>query len=105
MEKLNQVPLEIENYCLAQSTLPSALCSELAEYTRANVEMSVMLTGPLVGSFLSFLIKTIGARTVLEIGCYTGYSALYMAESLSESGRVISLDVDPSVEKIAKKFG
>lgn len=94
----------LEAFCESHSTPPSEVCSALSKYTQANVPMSVMLSGPLVGSFLGFLAHTLGARRVLEVGCYTGYSALSLAEHLPSDGEVITLDINPETAKVAQNF-
>lgn len=94
----------IENYCIEASSVPSPLCEELADYTRANIPMSIMLSGPLVGSTLQMLITAIGAKRVVEVGCYTGYSALAMAEAVPAGGTVETFDVNPETLKIARNF-
>ena len=95
---------EISHYCEAHSTLPSKVAQDLETYTLENVPMAMMLTGPLVGSFLGQLIKLSKAKKVLEIGTYTGYSALVMAESLPNDGEVVTLDVNPETNDIAKNY-
>ena len=104
MEPLSLVSEPIDAYCKGHSSLPSRACEELAEFTRKNIPMSVMLSGPLVGSFLGILIKSIKAKRVLEVGCYTGYSALCMAETLPEDGELITLDINPEISPITKRF-
>ncbi|MBI1861579.1 MAG: O-methyltransferase [Deltaproteobacteria bacterium] len=86
------------------STCPSPLTEELAVFTREHVAMSVMLSGPLVGSFLGFLVSLLKARCVLEIGTYTGYSALCMAERLPVDGHLITLDINRETTDIARRF-
>jgi caffeoyl-CoA O-methyltransferase len=95
---------EIEDYCRAHSRLPSKACEALETYTRDNVAMSVMISDPLVGSFLGLMVGITGAKRILEIGCYTGYTALAMAERLPEDGEVITLDINESTDRIAKEF-
>ena len=95
---------KIENYCISKSTLPSKHCRTILEYTKAHVPMSQMLIGELEASFLGFLIRSIRAKRVLEIGCFTGYSALAMAERLPKDGELITLDVDPANAKLAQSF-
>ncbi len=63
-----------------------------------------MLIGELEASFLRFLLRLNDAKRVLEIGCYTGYSALAMAEVLPKEGELITLDIDPVNTKIAQDF-
>lgn len=95
---------EILHYSISKSTTPSALAAELEEFTRQNVEMSQMLIGKLEASFLRFLVKSLGVTTVLEIGTFTGYSALCMAEALPDNGEIHTIDVNDQTVSIAKSF-
>ncbi|MDB5036978.1 MAG: methyltransferase [Bacteriovoracaceae bacterium] len=95
---------KIEDYCLSKSTVPSKICDELFEYTQNNVEHSEMLIGPMVGSTLGFIIQSIKAKRILEVGSFTGYSALFMAERLSNGGEVITLDINPETTKVGQEF-
>ena len=95
---------ELENYCVAKSAPQSAACKQIEDFTRKNVPFSQMLVGPLEGGFLGFLVGLIGAKRVLEIGTYTGYSALAMAERLPEEGELVTLDVDQDTTEIAQNF-
>jgi caffeoyl-CoA O-methyltransferase len=98
------VAKEIETYCQNHSHVPSSVCEEISKYTIANVPMSVMLCGPVVGSFLKTMITSVKAKRVLEVGTYTGYSALAMAESLPNEGELITLDINPETAAIAQSF-
>lgn len=82
----------------------SPLCYDLEKFTKENVSMPIMLSGPTVAGFLKFLIQLKGAQRVLEFGCYTGYSALAMAEALPAAGEIITLDIDETSATIARKF-
>lgn len=95
---------EIEQYCIEHSTQPGKVVKELGEYTRAGVHGSNMLIGEMEASVLGFLIKLAKVKTVLELGTYTGYSALAMAEQLPEDGEVITVDINPETSKIAREF-
>lgn len=95
---------EIDEYCASKSTPVSKVCDEIEKYTVAHVPMSVMLVGPLEASFLGFLVSLTQAKRVLEIGCYTGYSALAMAERLCENGEFITIDMNPETSQIAQQF-
>lgn len=94
----------IESYCIEHSTRPSALTVELAEETRKSVPGSNMLIGELEASILAFLIHSIKAKRILELGTYTGYSSLCMAEQLPEGGEIITVDIDKSTVAIAQKY-
>ncbi len=95
---------KIDQYCSDKSTPVSSICNEIEHYTKSHVPMSVMLVGPLEGSFLGFLASLVQAKRVLEIGCFTGYSALAMAERLPPDGELITLDINSETTEIAKKY-
>ncbi len=95
---------EIENYCIDHSTLPSQVANELQEFTMAGVHGSNMLIGKMEASVLQFLINFGRVKTVVELGTYTGYSALVMAEALPADGTVTTIDVNPETCAIAQKF-
>jgi len=98
------VPGPIEDYCLAHTSTVDPLLDELAAHTRAHCKMPQMLTGPVEGTFLRLLVQASGARHVLEIGTYTGYSALSMAAGLPDDGTLITCDIDPDTNAIARSF-
>ena len=77
---------EIESYCKSYSLKDSSLLQELSKTTWDSEEIPQMLSGPLVGGLLQTLIRISGAINVLEIGMFTGYSALKMAEALPQNG-------------------
>ncbi len=89
------VDQSIEEYALKKSTLPGPVPAELAQFTRDREEMSRMLVGEMEGSFLGFLLRATRAQRVLEIGTFTGYSALVMAENLPKEGEVHTIDIEP----------
>ncbi|MCB0272406.1 MAG: class I SAM-dependent methyltransferase [Bdellovibrionales bacterium] len=101
---MNFIPKEIENYALKRSKKPSALLDELWAYTHAHTDAPQMLTGPLEGNFLHMLVSISGAKRVLEIGTFTGYSALWMAQALPADGKLITCDVSENNVSIAKQF-
>ncbi len=98
------VPPDIEAYCTAHSTSPSALLQELYEHTNRNCADPQMMIGPLEAALLQALIRISGARRVLEIGLYTGYSALAMAEALPADGSVLSCEIEPAHIAVARAF-
>ena len=98
------IPKLIEDYCLAHTSLTDPLLEELAGYTRAHCKMPQMLTGPVEGTFLRILVQTSGSRRVLEIGTFTGYSALSMAAGLPDDGELVTCDIDPDTNAIARSF-
>ena len=100
---LTLVPEEIERYVERHTTpLPSHL-DELVKFTVAEMELSVMLSGPVEGSLLQLLVWVSRARRVLEIGCFTGFSAQMMAAALPEDGELITCEVDPDRAEVARR--
>lgn len=98
------VPPAIEEYCLAHSSASSALLQELHAYTSKNVANAQMLIGPLEAAFLQLMVRATGTKRVLEIGTFTGYSALAMAAALPTDGAIITCEVDAKHAEIAKDF-
>jgi caffeoyl-CoA O-methyltransferase len=102
---LTLVPDEIEAYAAAHTTPVPPLLEELiAETHREFGERATMLSGQVEGTLLQTLIALSGTRRVLEIGMFTGCSALMMAAALPEDGRIITCDVDPKAIAVAKKY-
>ena len=77
---------EIESYCKSYSLKDTSLLQELTKTTWNSEDVPQMLSGSLVGGLLQTLIRISGAVNVLEIGMFTGYSALKMAEALPQNG-------------------
>lgn len=98
------VDKKIEEYCIAKSDLPSTDCDRIEEYTRANVHGAQMLIGKMEASFIGFLLRSIEAKRVLELGTFTGYSALAMAEQMPSDGEVFTVDINESTVALAKDF-
>jgi caffeoyl-CoA O-methyltransferase len=98
------IPKEIEDYCVLHSSRPSDLAKSLQEYTQNSVHGSQMLIGELEGSLLQFLIRLGKVKRVLELGTFTGYSALVMAEALPEDGKITTVDINPQTTSIAKTY-
>lgn len=93
----------IEAYAVAHTTPEPAWFASLADNTRANTAAPGMMVGTLEGRFLSFLVHLARPRLVLEIGTFTGYSALSMAEALPEGGRIITCDVSEDHVRLARE--
>ena len=95
---------DIEAYAEAHSLPESEVCRRLREETYRNMDCPQMVVGPLEGAFLKVMALSVGARRVLEIGTFTGYSALSMAECLPDDGMVITCDIDPESTAMAKRY-
>ncbi len=94
----------IEEYAASKTQPTDALLSELLRETYEVMEYPQMLTGPLEGSFLRLMVQVSGAKSVLEIGMFTGYSALSMAEGLPVDGKLVTLEIDPKCIEMARKY-
>ena len=91
-------------YLVAETMSESALLARLRAETAALGDVARMQISPEQGRFMALLIKLIGARTVLEIGTFTGYSTLVMAEALPADGRLVSCDVSEEWTGIAQHY-
>lgn len=100
---MNFIESSIEEYAIAKSNRPSQVVRDLGEATRESVPMAMMLVGEMEGSLLGFLVRALKVNRVLEVGTYTGYSALCMAENLPAAGEVITLDIDDELTEFSKK--
>ncbi len=85
---------EVEAYAEAATTPFGAGMAALDEAARAELPFAAMLSGPVVGRLLEALVWISGARRVLELGTYAGYSAAAMAAALPEDGEVVSCELD-----------
>jgi caffeoyl-CoA O-methyltransferase len=98
-------PEGIEEYAAAHTTpLPGLLQELVATTQRETGERSVMISGQIEGHLLQTLVFVSGARRVLEIGTFTGFSAQMMAAALPEEGRVVTCDINPETLGIARRF-
>ncbi len=95
---------QVEEYAEAHTTQPTELLTRLAEETRSTMSAPQMLTGTIEGRFLELLVFGTGAKRVLEIGTFTGYSALSMAAALPEDGRIDTLDIEPKHVEVAQRY-
>lgn len=98
------VAKEAEEYAAAHTTPMSALLEEIEHFTLTGTPYPSMLTGRVEGRFLQLVAQLTGARHVIDIGTFTGYSALAMAEAIPEDGDVLTIENDPNHAKIAQGF-
>lgn len=98
------VPEDISAYCERFTQPESEVLQELNRETYAKVLMPRMLSGHLQGRFLSFISQMIQPKNILEIGTYTGYSALCMAEGLAAGGKLITIDINEELEDMVNRY-
>ncbi len=92
---------DLIDYVYEHGVRESETLQELRRYT-AQIERGDMMIPPEEGQLLAFLVRLIGARSVLELGVFTGYSTLWMAEALPEDGRLIACEKLDTWEETAK---
>jgi caffeoyl-CoA O-methyltransferase len=93
---------EVERYAEEHTTPPPPHLLALAEQTRESLSSPQMMTGPVEGRFLELLVFASGARRVLEIGTFSGYSSLSMAAGLPAGGHIVTCEIDPDVAEVAR---
>ena len=101
MDFLNE---EIENYTINHTQEETPLLADLNRETWANVMRPRMLSGHLQGRVLSMFSKLVSPENILEIGTYTGYSALCLAEGLKEKGTLHTLDINEEYASVANRY-
>jgi len=98
------LPENIQKYISDNSQSESIILKELNRYTYTNVILPRMLSGHIQGRFLSMISKLVNPEIIVEVGTYTGYSCLCLAEGLKKNGKIITIEKDEEFASIAKKF-
>lgn len=101
---LTLVSEEIERYAVDHTTQLPDLLEELKDYTFANMAIPQMLSGPIEGMLLQFLVWTSGAKRVLEVGTFTGFSSQMMAAALPDDGILVTCDINAESARVAREF-
>lgn len=95
---------KIENYALSFSQSESDVLKKLNRETHAKVLMPRMLSGHMQGNVLSMLSKMLQPKQILEIGTYTGYSGICLAQGLEEKGKLHTIDINGELESMVRAF-
>lgn len=98
------LPKELDEYVLRHSPKESDILYQINRETHLKVMQPRMLSGHFQGQLLKFLVEMIQPKSILEIGTYTGYSAIAMAEGLPENGKLITIDINAELEKMIDNF-
>ena len=98
------LPETIDNYAVGHSQQEPQLLKELSRETWQKVLNPRMLSGAFQGRVLSMISKLIQPKNTLEIGTYTGYSALCMAEGISKNGKITTIDRNEELESLQNKY-
>lgn len=101
MDLIHQLANE---YALKHSSPMDELLSEIYQYTLENHPESHMISGPLQGNLLTMISRMIQPKTILEIGTFTGFSAICLAKGLQENGRLLTIESRASEASVAKRF-
>ena len=95
---------ELDNFITTNTEKEPEILAELNHETWEKVLIPRMLSGHLQGRVLSMLSHMIGPKNILEIGTYTGYSAICMAEGLQENGKIFTIDINEELESMVNKY-
>ena len=98
------LPENIQKYISDISQSESLILKELNRYTNSKVILPRMLSGHVQGRFLSMISKLVNPEIIVEVGTYTGYSCLCLAEGLKKNGKIITIEKDEEFASIARKF-
>ena len=98
------LPENIQKYISDNSQSESLILKELNRYTNSKVILPRMLSGHIQGRFLSMISKLVNPKIIVEVGTYTGYSCLCLAEGLKKNGKIITIEKNEEFASIAKKF-
>ena len=95
---------KIEEYAFDHTSYEGDLLEQLEEETYKKLDIPQMTTGRIEARLLKLLARLVGAKRILEIGTFAGYSALSMAEALPEEGELVTCEIDPEAIIFAKKY-
>ena len=101
---MNLLPEDISAYVEAHTNSESALLKALNRETHANYLYPQMLSGHLQGQLLSMISKMIRPKRILEIGTFTGYSAICLAEGLGKNGKLHTIEFNEELKEIAGRY-
>ena len=101
MEFIDQ---KLDDYVCMHTSEEDDLLKELNRQTHLKILQPRMLSGHFQGRFLSMISKMIQPTSILEIGTYTGYSALCLAEGLKSNGKLLTIDKNPELEDFVRNF-
>ncbi len=98
------LPIEIDKYAETYTTAESEALAALNRETHIKVELPVMLSGKLQGGVLQMISHMLKPRMVLEIGTYTGYSAICLAQGLQGNGHLHTIDINEELQDMCFRY-
>src|SRR5436309_2420912 len=103
-EKFTTLTPELYEYLVAHNPAPDPVLRDLAVETAALGPISIMQVSVEQGAFLTFLARILGARRAVEVGTFTGYSAISIARGLASDGRLLCCDISEEWAAIARRY-
>ena len=101
---MNFLPDAIDDYVVAHSEDEPALLQQLTRETYQKILQPIMLSGPYQGRILSMISKLVNPKSILEIGTFTGYATLCLAEGLQIDGEIHTIDVNEELVDFQRKY-
>lgn len=98
------LPDEVEEYALQHTTEEHPYLRRIRLWTEQNSSNPRMLSGPLIGTLLQILVRLVKPSVALDLGTFTGYSALSIASALPEGAKVLTFEQDEKIAEVAEKF-
>ncbi|MEM6846234.1 MAG: O-methyltransferase [Bacteroidota bacterium] len=98
------IPPAVEKYVEAHSQPEPTLLEELRHETYLKVLMPHMVSGPVQGSILAMLVRMVQPQRILEIGTFTGYSAIWMASAMSSGSKLITIDINEELSEMVQQY-
>ena len=98
------VPEDVEAYAERYTSAGWEGFGRLAEETRATQSAPQMMVGDVEGTFLSFLVTMTGAKRIVEVGTFTGWSSIAMAQALPPGGSIVTCDINEETSAIARRY-
>jgi len=95
---------EIQKYADEHTSPENSVLRELNEETTSSIPSPSMLSGHMQGRILAMISRMIKPKYILEIGTYTGYSAICLSEGLQENGKLFTIDINDKLEEINKRY-
>lgn len=96
--------LAIQNYCREHTTPVAKVLNELERETHLKTLAPQMLSGPLQGQLLALISKMIRPASILEVGTFTGYAAICLAQGLTDEGELHTIEANPELEYVIRKY-
>jgi caffeoyl-CoA O-methyltransferase len=97
-------PEALDQFAVGHTSQPSTVLQELERETYAKIYMPQMVSGHLQGQFLRMISVLLQPKNILEVGTFTGYSAICLSQGLKDGGTLFTIDVNEELEGMAKKY-